>query len=317
MFGQMNLWDTRNVTFSPGSVSGVTRYDKQVGPTPVLCGPVLVPASLSVTQAMERGLLTSGTYGPPGSISFNTANIKIYRSWVSRLQARTAMLGSTLYKLTWKEQVTPAGLSFSLLRASVRRISGIGNGSLLNPGLTRLEIQVIADQISGWATPVARDYRSESATEEFNKKRWGHSRGKPLSAQATLSGWPSPTARDHSRGVKLPRPHDTGIPLSQRVAMAGWPTPSCQNTRSGRPEEAIAKNRKDGSKIQIRLQDVAALTGPARLTATGEILTGCSARMESGGQLDPAHPRWLMGLPPEWDDCAPTGTRSTRKPQKK
>ncbi|WP_157702903.1 hypothetical protein [Salmonella enterica] len=61
--------------------------------------------------------------------------------------------------------------------------------------------------------------------------------------------------------------------------------------------------------MQKRLQDIAALCGPCRLTSSGEMLTGSSARMESGGQLNPNHSRWLMGLPIEWENCAPTGMR--------
>ena len=44
----------------------------------------------------------------------------------------------------------------------------------------------------------------------------------------------------------------------------------------------------------------AAICGPVRFTATGEMLTGSEAAMESGGRLNPAHSRWLMGYPVDW-----------------
>jgi hypothetical protein len=153
--------------------------------------------------------------------------------------------------------------------------------------------------------------------------RWGRGKADTLTAVAThLAGWPTPAARDH-KGALNPGNEYThnARPLNEMVVLAGWPTPRAADTvnTNETPEEwaarevaAKAKNPKLGG-LHKPLGITTKLATPARFTASGEMLTGSSAGMESGGQLNPAHSRWLMGLPPAWDACAPTATRLSRR----
>jgi hypothetical protein len=127
------------------------------------------------------------------------------------------------------------------------------------------------------------------------------------------TGWPTTRALDGDKNVRtlegcLAEIARKGCPqdLNQAAAAASWRTPNCPR-RNDNDETA---GRSYSSKLQMDLADQA-----VRLVG-GETLLTSGASTRSIGQLNPAHSRWLMGLPPVWDDCAVTAMQSLAKPRK-
>ena len=154
---------------------------------------------------------------------------------------------------------------------------------------------------------------------ELTWKHWGMQSGPPICALRAsgrrisdngCSGWPTPNALPVGRGGLMRNPEAAMrrrtqghmLNLDDAATLVGWPTPrsvEATPTVNDSTGSTHCYSRGDPDRIVLKLP--------------GQALLGSPASTENRGALNPAHSRWLMGFPPEWDDCAATAMPSSRK----
>lgn len=278
---------TLNVTSLLALVDGPTLCGSPAGPTTRPCGPAAAPVSPSAPPAANEAPPTSGISGPRGSLSSLSADLQ--SSLESRLRALTASVGSTLFALTWKERVTPSGYRICALRASVPRTS---------------------DSVCiSWPSPTVNDSKGSA----YSYANGDHSRPcLKLTGSAQLAHWPTALKSNCEHSAHEAHMDGRRSNLMDTALLSSWATPAAHEA-GGTPEQFLARKEKanaSGSSLGVSLTS---LSLQAQLVASGRPPNGCSAETEKPGQLNPAHSRWLMGYPPEWDACAVTVTPLSRR----
>jgi hypothetical protein len=283
MFDRLNFEGSPNAISSPASEDGATPCDSPDGPTIDLFGRAVAPVSRSRVLAPKLAGMMRATFGRRGHSSSESAALA--SSLANRLKARLPMAGSTVCAMTWNEKATPSGRVVSRLRVSGRSISGSGSGS--------------------WPTPNAgpqndTDTRWQARRADLKAYYKNNGFGLTLGMAAQLASWSTPASRDwkDTAGMATTGTNPDGSTrtrldqLPRQAALASWATPTAHEKR--RAEE---------------FQDGRALNAGQAL---GPKPTGSHVGTVSAGQLNPAHSRWLMGYPREWDDCAATAMQLCR-----
>lgn len=249
---QLSFWDLPNVTFLQELGDGAKPYVSQLGLTTNPSGQVHVPANLSARLAKEKGLLTSGTSGPPGIGSSASASLTQFLE--SKLRQRMGLHGSTLFRLTWKTKTTPSRRSYSQLVASAHSTSDKDSGSWPSPmagtpkqkgyneaGNTDSSRKTV--WLANWRSPDANNRGGGYSDPDKVIKRQKAGHQVNLEDQAVLSSWPTTRATDGSNGG----PNQAGGALTAAAHLSHWRSPTEQSSRGSGPSRT-------GNKADLQTQ---------------------------------------------------------------
>jgi hypothetical protein len=280
LFSPETFGDSPSATGSPASESGATRCDSLDGPTINQSGPHHAPVSRSPRRAKNRALRIDDTFSQ--SCFDSSKNDDLSWSLANRYRLQTASLGSTLFEITWKARRTPSGRLIYAQRARALRTS--------------------ETVLSSWPTPQAHDMTTRGNTEADH-----HHKVHDLSKAAALASWATPTVRDHKDGESEGTAPVNAL-LGRQVWLAGWPTPMAGSPATDTYNEA---GNTDSSRKTVALLALSTDSGGNQVGYYAD--RNGAVEIPVGGPLNPAHSRWQMGLPPEWDGCGVTAMELLRQ----
>ncbi len=175
--------DLSSAISSPESASGATPLERLDGQMILPFGQAPAPARVSVQAGSGEASPIIVTYGPHGSGSSGSHALSM--SLANRLRRKTDLLGSTLFRLTWKERVTPSGRRIPALRGTAPRCSARDFTSWPRPRANDAEKRgLVADNPCNGMVTAAKPRRVEPAS---GNRRYGRTVA-PASSQSRPCG---------------------------------------------------------------------------------------------------------------------------------